>query len=327
MKRNVLLSLILLGNLYTNAVVAADTSAAVNYPVKPVRFIIAYPPGGAPDIMGRAIATYLSSTMGQQFIVDNRPGANGIIASDTTARSPRDGYTIQMGSVATHAINPALYQKVPYDPVKDFSFITQLGYTPLIITANPSTQIATIKDLIAAAKAKPGALGYGTSGVGSAGHLAGELFKTAAGINITHIPYKGMALATIDILGGQIPLTVGNLLNPLPYIKTGKLNGLGVTSLKRSPVLPETPAIAETVPGYEVILWWGMFAPPATPRPIINKLHDAIVQFLNQPELRERWGKEGTVLTGTTPEQLEHLVKTELEKWAKVVKASGARAD
>lgn len=297
------------------------------YPSRPVRFVVPYPTGGAPDLMARTIGTHLTETWGQQFLADNRAGANGTIACEITAKAPGDGHTIQMGSVATHAINPHLYAKLPYNPLKDFSFITQIGFTPMIVVAHPSTGAANLKELLAAAKAKPAFYTFGTSGSGSVGHLAGEMVGMAGGVKFVHVPYKGIAAATIDLLGGQISMTVGNMLNALPHIRSGRIRAIAVTSAKRAPLLPDVEAVAESHPGFEATLWWGVFGPASLPRPLVDKLNGEIVKFLARPETKDRWAKEGTVITGSTSEQLAAMVKSDLDRWGKVVKASGAKVD
>lgn len=306
------------------AAFAAD--AGSNYPNRPVRFIVPYPTGGAPDLMARTIGTHLTDRWGQQFLADNRPGANGTIACEITSKATPDGYTIQMGSVATHAINPHLYRKLPYDPLKDFSYITQIGYAPLIVTAHPAVGANNPKTLLALAKAKPAHLTFGSSGSGSVGHLAGEMLALAGGVKLVHVPYKGIATATNDLLGGQINMTVGNILNALPHIRSGRLKGIGVTGPQRVPLLPEVEAIAETHPGFEAILWWGVFGPAGMPRPLLAQLNAAIVKFLDTTETRERWAKQGTVITGTSSDELAAMVKRDLDRWRGVVKASGASA-
>ena len=306
---------------------AAGAPDKGGYPSKPIRFIVPYPTGGAPDLLARMMGSKMTEAWGQQVLVDNRAGANGTIACEITARAPGDGYTIQMGSVATHAINPAIYSKIGYNALKDFAYITQVGYTPMLITAHPSVQANTVKELIALAKTKPGRLSYGTSGSGSVGHLSAEMFSSTAGVKLTHIPYKGIAVATTELLGGQINLTFGNMLNALPHIRAGKLKPIGVTSATRSPVLPETQAIAETLPGFEAILWWGVFAPASTPQPIVAKLNVEIVRVLKQPDIRERWSSDGTVITGSTAEELAARVRLDFDRWGKAVKLSGARVE
>lgn len=308
-----------------DAAFAAD--AAANYPARPVRFVVPYPTGGAPDLMARTIGVHLTERWGQQFLADNRPGANGTIACEITAKATPDGYTIQMGSVATHAINPHLYRKLPYDPLTDFSYIAQIGYAPLIVTAHPSVGASNPKTLLALAKAKPSLYTFGSSGSGSVGHLAGEMLALAGGAKLTHIPYKGIATATNDLLGGQIHLTVGNILNALPHIRGGRVKGIGVTGPQRVPLLPDVESIAETYPGFEAILWWGVFGPARMPRPLVGQLNAEIVKFLGSAETKERWAKQGTMITGSTSDELAAMVKRDLERWRSVVKSSGASAN
>lgn len=319
--------LAILAAFFMGAAAQAAAPPATGFPTKPIRFIVPYPPGGAPDLLARAIGSKLSADWGQQVLVDNRPGANGVIATELTARAAGDGYTLFMGSVATHAINPALYASAKFDPLKEFTFITKVGYTPLLITAHPSVQASDPRSLIALARSQPGKLAYGTSGSGSAGHLAGEMFKAAAGIDLTHVPYKGMAQASVDLVAGQIQLTVGNILNVLPHIKAGKLKAIGVTGTRRAGVLPDTPAIAEVLPGFDVTLWWGVMGPAGIPAPALKQLNEGIAQALSQPELREQWAREGSVIETSTPQALRELVIADRKRWGDVVKASGARAD
>lgn len=297
------------------------------YPSRPVRFIVPYPTGGAPDLMARTIGAHLGEVFGQQFLADNRPGANGTIACEIVAKAAGDGHTIMMASVATHAINPHLYAKLPFHPVRDFSFITQIGYTPMLMVAHPSVGAASLKELYAAASAKPGTLTFGTSGSGSVGHLAGEMIAMAGGVKLVHVPYKGIATATNDLLGGQISMTVGNMLNALPHVRSGRVRAIAVTSARRAPLLPEVEAVAESHPGFEAILWWGVFGPASMPRTLVDRLNGEIVKFLARPETRERWAKSGSIITGSTPDHLAALVKTDLERWGKAVKASGAKVD
>lgn len=319
--------LVLACTVHSAAVLAAGVDSKGAYPSKPIRFIVPYPTGGAPDLLARMMGSKMTEAWGQQVLVDNRAGANGTIACEITARAPGDGYTIQMGSVATHAINPAIYAKISYNALKDFAYVTQVGYTPMLITAHPSVQAGSVKELIALAKSKPGRLTYGTSGSGSVGHLSAEMFNSAAGVKLTHIPYKGIAVATTELLGGQISLTFGNILNALPHIRAGKLKPIGVTSATRSHVLPETQTIAETLPGFEAILWWGVFAPASLPKSILDKLNAEIVRVLRQPDIRERWSMDGTVITGTTSQELASLVRSDFERWGKAVRLSGARVE
>lgn len=326
MKR-ILLACALTSALFNAHAATPSGADSTKYPSRPVRFVVPYPTGGAPDLMARTIGAHLTDAWGQQFLADNRPGANGTIACEITAKAPGDGYTIQMGSVATHAINPHLYSKLPYNPLKDFTYITQIGFTPMIVVAHPSVGATNLKELLAAAKAKPAFYTFGSSGSGSVGHLSGEMLAMAGGVKFVHVPYKGIATATTDLLGGQISMTVGNMLNALPHIRSGRIRPIAVTSAKRAPLLPDVEAVAESYPGFEAILWWGVFGPATLPRPLVEKLNGEIVKFLGKSETKDRWAKEGTVITGSTPEHLAAMVKADLERWGKVVQASGARAD
>ena len=324
MARSFLVAMALGLALHAGVALGADApNPAAAYPTKPIRFIVPYAAGGNPDTLARNIGAKLREVWGQPVIVDNRTGANGTIACETTARSPRDGYTLLMGSVATHALNPALHKNLPYDPIKDFTPITQVGYTSLILVAHPSVQAGTAAELAALAKTKR--LTYGSVGVGSAGHLAGELFNTMTGAELVHVPYKGMPPAVSDLLGGQISLTFANMLVALPHIKAGKLKPIGVTGMKRLAILPDVPAISETLPGYEVIMWWGVFAPAGTPRPIVDILNREIVKILGDPALKQFWAEQDAELVGSTPEEFAAFVKTERDRWAPVVEKSGAR--
>ncbi len=310
--------------LHAGVALGADaTSPAAAYPSKSIRFIVPYAAGGNPDTLARSIGSKLREAWGQPVVVDNRAGANGTIACETTAHSPSDGYTLLMGSVATHALNPALYRNLPYDPIKDFTPITQVGYTSLILVAHPSVQAGTVEELIALARTKR--LTYGSVGIGSAGHLAGELFKSLTGADLVHVPYKGMPAAVSDLLGGQISLTFANILVSLPHVKAGKLKAIGVTGTKRLSILPSIPAIAEVLRGFEVIMWWGVFAPAGTPRPIVDKLNREIVKILGDPDLKQFWADQDTELVGSPPEEFAAFVKAERDRWAPIVEKSGAR--
>jgi len=306
----------------TPVAAAADHS----FPAKPIRLISAYAPGGGNDTVARAVGARLSEAYGQQVIVDNRPGANGLVACEITARAPADGYTLLMASIATHAINPALYTKIPYDPVRDFTPITLLGTTVNILVVHPSVPARSVKELIAYAKSKPG-LTYGSNGIGSSQHLAGALFASTFGLNLVHVPYKGTGPMTIDLLAGQIAMSFGNSVGVLQHVKAKRLVALAVTSLKRQPLLPDLPAVAETAPGFEATSWWGMVAPRATPLPVVNSLNREIVKALNSADMKTFMNGLGAEPQPTTPEQFGSFIRAELNKWARVVKESGARAE
>ena len=309
------------------AATGAFTHAAEQaYPTRPVRLISTYPPGGGNDTVARAIAQRLTEAYGQQVIVDNRPGANGVIGCEIVARSPPDGYTLLMASIASHAINPALYPKIPYDPVKDFAGVSLLGTTVNILVVHPSIPARTVKELVAYAKSHPG-LTYGSNGIGSSQHLAGALFKSAFGLDIVHVPYKGTGPMTIDLLAGQIAFSFGNATAVLQHVKAKKLVALGVTSLKRQPSLPDLPAIAEFSPGFEATSWWGLVAPRATTRAIIASLNGQVVRALDSADMKTFMNSVGAEPAPTTPEAFDAFARAERIKWARVVKESGARAE
>jgi tripartite-type tricarboxylate transporter receptor subunit TctC len=304
----------------------AATAGAQQYPDRPIRLIVGFPPGGAADILGRFAAQQLTTALGQQVVVDNRGGAGSLIATETAARANPDGYTMLFSSIP-HVINPHLYSKVTYDAVKDFAPVVQFVAVPLMLASHPAVPARSVKELIAQAKASPGQLNYGSGGSGSSGHLAMELFKSMAGVEFVHIPYKGVGPMMTDLLAGQVRLTISSAVPLSPQVKTGKLNGLAVTGPKRSPSFPELPAIAETVPGYEVVNWFGIFAPAGTPRAIVTRLNKELNAALGSRELRDRLASQGADTVGGTPEEFARTVRSDLAKWAKVVKASGAKVD
>ncbi|HTO51513.1 MAG TPA: tripartite tricarboxylate transporter substrate binding protein [Burkholderiales bacterium] len=320
----------LLSLVVAAAGVALATAAfAQPYPSKPIRFVVPFPPGGPLDIMGRAIAQKLADVWGQPVVVDNRPGAGGGIGAEIVAKSPGDGYTLLMGAVSTHAINPSLYAKVPYDPQKDFVPVALVAQVPNILVVNPSLPVQSVKELIDYARAKPGALSFGSGSTGSTGHLAGELFKTMAGVDMVHIPYKGGAPAMQDLLAGQTQLMFDNLANALPQVKAGKLRALAVTTLKRAPTLPDLPTVAESgLPGFDLTTWFGVFVPAGTPRETVAKLNAEIVKALASKDLADRLAAMGAAPPeNNTPESFAAFVRAEAAKYAQVVKRSGARVD
>ena len=304
----------------------AAASAERTYPVKPIRLISAYPPGGGNDTVARAIGQRLTETFGQQVIIDNRPGANGVIACEITARAVPDGYTLLMASIGSHAITPALLPKIPYDPIKDFAPVSQLGTTANVLVLHPSMPPRSVKDLVAYAKSKPG-LTYGSNGIGSSQHLAGALFGSTFGLNLVHVPYKGTGPMTNDLLAGQIAMSFANSVAVVPHIRNKRLVPLAVTSLERSASLPDLPAVAETVPGFEAISWWGIVAPAATPPAIVNTLNGAIVKSLASADMKSFMENLGAEPRPTTPQEFAAFIRSEHTKWAKVVKESGARAE
>ncbi len=300
---------------------------AAEYPTKPIRMIVGFAPGGGTDTTARAIANRLTELLGQQVIIDNRAGAAGNIATELVARAPPDGYTLLMGTIAALAINPSLYRtKLPFDSVRDFAPIIQAVDSTNILSLNPSVPAASVKELIALAKAKP--LNYGSSGVGGTGHLAGELFSSMAGVKMTHVPYKGGGPAMVDLIAGQVQLVFATAASAVPHIKSGKIKGVAVTTIKRSALMPSIPTIAESgLPGFDANNWYGLLAPAGTPRPIIMRLNTEVKKVLAMPEVKEFLFNQGLDPAPGTPEQFGAYIKSEIAKWAKVVKDSGARAD
>lgn len=305
----------------------ASAAAAGAYPDRPVRLVVGFPPGGAADILGRVAAQQLSDRLGQQVVVDNRGGAGGLIATEIAARANADGYTLLFSSIP-HVINPHLYKKVSYDAIKDFTPVVQFVAVPLMMAAGPSLPAKTVKDLITYAKANPGKVNYGSAGSGSSSHLAVELFKSMAGVRMEHIPYKGTGPLITDLLAGQIGVTIASAVPLAPQVRSGgKLRGLAVTGPKRSAAFPELPAIAETVPGYEVVNWFGIFAPAGTPVAIVKRVNAELNAALASPELVKRLNAQGADAVGGSAEAFARVVKTDFAKWARVVKESGARVD
>ena len=306
----------------------ATVASAQGYPNRTIRLVVPFPAAGTTDILARAAAQKLTEAFGQSVVVDNRPGAAGNIGSDLVAKSAPDGYTLLMGTVGTHAINPSLYSKMPYDHVKDFVPVVLVAGVPNVLVVNPALPVNSVADLIKLAKDKPGQINFASSGSGTSIHLSGELFKTMAGVDITHIPYKGSSPALVDLIGGQVQIMFDNLPSALPQIKAGKLRAIAVTSLKRAPVLPDVPTISESgLPGFEASSWFGVLAPAGTPVPIVARINAEVNKWLQTADARERLLSQGAEAAGGTPEQFAHHIRAESEKWAKVVKASGAKVD
>ena len=298
------------------------------YPNKPIRLVVPFPPGGSLDVVARAVGAKLSEAWGQPVVIDNRPGAGGNIGADLVAKSPPDGYTILEGALSTHAVNVTLYGKLPYDPIKDFAPISLVAITPNVLVLNPAAPFNTVPELIAYAKANPGKLSFGSGSNGSAGHLAGELFKTDAHIDMVHIPYKGGAPALQALLAGDTQLMFDNLANSMQQVKAGKLKAIAVTTAKRSPLVPDLPTLSETgVPGFDIYTWWGFMAPAGTPKEIIAKWNTEVTRILNTPEMKAFFAQQGAEPAPTTPEQFEALIKSEITKYAKIIKESGAKVD
>lgn len=301
---------------------------AVSYPVRPIRFICPIAPGGSVDIASRAIAQKLSESLGQQVVVDNRSGGGGNIGAEIASKAPPDGYTMVMGSSSTFAVNPTLYRNLKYDAIRDFSPVSMVSFAPNVLVVHPTVPASSVKELVALAKAKPGFLAFASSGTGGAPHLAGELFKMVAGVDIIHVPYRGTGQAVADLLAGQVPMSFGTALALLQHIKAGKLRALAVTSHRRIAALPEVPTMAEAgLPGVEVTSWNGVLVPAGTPRAIVVKLNREMVRILNSTEMKERMSSQGAEAAGNTPEEFGAFIKSEIAKWGKVVRAAGLRAD
>jgi tripartite-type tricarboxylate transporter receptor subunit TctC len=302
--------------------------AQATYPAKPIKFIVPYPAGGPLDTVARLTGQKLSERLGQPVIVENKPGAGGNLGADFVAKAAPDGYTILMGAVATHAINPTLYKKMPYDAQKDFQPVTLLVFTPNVLVVNPSVKANTVKEFIALAKAEPNKMNFGSGSNGSAGHLAGELFKSMAAVEITHVPYKGGAPAMTDLLAGQIQLMFDNLANSMPNIKSGKLRALAVTTAARSSFAPYLPTIAESgLPGFDISTWFGILVPAGTPKEIVSKLNEEFNRAILGTDIKEKLDAIGAEAVGTTPEAFAAFIKAEAVKYAEVIKKSGAQVD
>jgi tripartite-type tricarboxylate transporter receptor subunit TctC len=309
------------------AMVTPIAFAQPAYPSKPVRLVVPFPAAGTTDIIARATAQKLSEAWGQQVIVDNRPGAAGNIGSELVAKSAPDGYTLLMGTVGTHAINPSLYAKMPYDHVKEFAPVILVAGVPNVLVVNPDLPVKSVPELIAYAKANPGKLNFASSGSGTSIHLSGELFKAMTGVQMTHVPYKGSAPALTDLIGGQVQLMFDNLPSSLAFIKAGKLRALAVTSKTRAPALPDVPTVAEFIPGFEASSWFGILAPAGTPPDILAKINGEVAKWLATADAKEKLTAQGANVAGGTPEDFAKHIQAETAKWAKVVKDSGAKVD
>ncbi|WP_454766909.1 Bug family tripartite tricarboxylate transporter substrate binding protein [Cupriavidus campinensis] len=309
------------------AFAAVGSAHADPYPAKPIQMIVPQAPGGTNDIVARLVAADLSQRLGQQVVVENRPGAGGNIGTQAAARATPDGYTLLMTISSTQAINPSLYRQIPFDPVKDFEPIAPVATVPNVLVVNPAFPAKSLAELISMAKAKPDFYRYASAGNGTLNHLLGEMLNTMAGIKLEHVPYKGVAPALNDVLGNQVPMAFASLPSVLAHIKAGKVRALGVSSAKRSPFAPDIPAISETVPGYRGDLWVGLFAVRGTPKDVTQKLATAMQAALADAPLRDKLAAQGAeVLTGT-PQQFSGMLRADIDKWAKIVKASGAQVD
>jgi len=318
---------VLLTSLVALALPAAQALAQKSYPNKAIRMIVPFAPGGSNDIMGRLVAAKLTESMGQQVVVDNRPGASGIVGTDLAAKAAPDGYTVLVMSL-TFTVNPSIRSKLPYDTEKDLVPVTLIASAPLILVVHPSLPVKSVKEFIAYAKANPGKLNFGSGGPGSTPHLAGEMLKTMAGLEMIHVPYKGGGPALADLVGGQIQLMLENIPSTLPFVKSGKLRVLAVTSKKRSPTVPDVPTLDEAaLKGYELTGWNGLFVPRGTLRAIVNQLHAETVKALAAPDLKERLAAMSAEPGGESPEKFAVFVKAEIRKWAKIAKEAGLKVE
>lgn len=310
------------------ALPVAAAAAATDYPSRPVRFVVPYSPGGTSDALARIVGQKLVDAWGQQLVIDNRAGANGNIGSDIVAKAIPDGYTILLGTSGSNAVNPTLYRKMPYEAKRDLALIAMIASTANILVTHPNFAANSMKEFLAMARANPGKVNYGSSGVGSVLHLSGELLKTIMRVDIVHVPYKGTGPSLVDLLGGQIDSVFANLPAIVPLVQTGRLKGLAVTTAERAPALPNVPTMIEGgVPGYNVSSWFGVFVPAKVPKPIVNKINADVVKILKTSETREKLLSLGADPIFMSPGEANKYFFTEIDKWANVVKASGAKAD
>ena len=305
----------------------ATTSPGQSYPAKPVRLVLPYPPGGGTDIVARPLAQLISANMGQQMVVENRGGAGGNIGMDYVAKAAADGYTLVFAITAQLAVNPSLYPKLPYDLLRDYAPISLLGIAPYVLTVHPALPVKSVKELVALARAKPDDLRFGSGGNGSGAHLAGAMLNALANVKMVHVPYKGGGPAMVDLVAGQLQLSYLTYTSSNSFIRAGRLRALGVTTAKRSAALPDMPAIAESIPGYDSAVWYGVLAPAGTPAEIIARLNREFLAALKNNELRQRLLTEAFEPIGTPPEELGAYMKSEIARWAKLVKATGTRID
>ncbi|MGZ5095261.1 MAG: tripartite tricarboxylate transporter substrate binding protein [Burkholderiales bacterium] len=301
-------------------------AAEASYPQRSVRMIVPYPPGGAGDIVGRMLSARLTESLGQQVVVDNRGGGGQVIATQLSAIAPADGHTLFLAS-ATHSVNAALRSKLPYDTLKDFAPITLVAQSPLVFVANQSLGVGSIKELIAAARAKPGRINYASSGPGTGGHMSVELLKSISGIDLVHIPYKGAGPALTDVIAGQVQMMCTSPLAAMPHVKSGKLRALAMTGLKRSSFAPDVPTVAETLPGFETTLWYALLAPAGTAQPIVRRLHDDTVKIVRSKDFTQQLESQGAEPVGNSPQELQKFIQTEIAQWTRVVKQAKITLD
>jgi len=318
----------MLAALFVVTLAGALPVCAQEYPRKPIRLIVPFAPGGGNDTVARAISQSAGASLGQPVVVDNRAGAGGMLGAELAARSPPDGYTLFLGGVGSHAINPNLHAKLPYDPVKDFAPITLIASAPSVLVVNPSLPARTLAEFTALAKASPGRINYASNGNGSSAQLAAVLYESMAGVQMVHVPYKGLAPALVDLLAGEVQAMFSSVVAIVPNIKAGRLRALAVTGKRRAALLPEVPTLDESgVPGYEAGSWYGILAPAGTPQAVVAKLHEAIVRALAKPEVRERLVSEGAEVIGSTPEAFAAHITAELARMGKLIRDAGIRME
>ena len=314
--------------LLAMALLAGPHLALAQWPAKPLRIVVPFPPGGGTDIGTRILAQKLQEAWGQAVVVENKPGAAGIVGTELTAKSAPDGYTLMMGNIGTHAINVSLYKQLSYDPVKDFAPVSMVADLPLLLLVHPSVPAKSVQELIQLARSQPGKLNFSSSGAGGSMHVAAELFKSMAGVDMVHIPYKGGAPAVADLISGQVPLSFATVLETIQFVKAGKVRALAVTNNRRSVALPDLPTISEAgLPGYQSISWLALFAPAGTPKEIVNKASAETVRILKLPDVRERLLAQGAEPIGSTPGELAAILAQDIAKYARVIKESGYKPE
>ena len=328
LNRRPLITTLLPGMAVLALTLATALPALADFPDRPIRIIVPYPPGGTADLLARAVAPRLGERLKQTVVIENRAGAGGVIGSQVVVKSPADGYTLLLGTIATHGILPVLQKPAPYDAVKDFAPVTLVARTPNVLVANPSVSVRDVAELLALARAKPGTINFGSTSLGGSPHMSGELLKTLAQVDIVHVPYKGGGPMLIDLMGGQIPVGFDNLPSSMNHIRAGKIRALAVTTEKRWPGAPEIPTMAEAgVPGYEVWAWFGLLAPAATPKPVVELLQRHVAAILRLPEVEKMLLEQGAEPGGNSPEEFAKMIATELQKWAKVAATTGVKLE
>ncbi len=303
------------------------TASAQAYPTKPIRLVAPSTPGDAPDVIARLVAEKLSAALGQQVVVENRPGAGGVVGSDAVAKAAPDGYTLIMGNAGSHGINAAVYSKLPYDIQRDFAPVSQVAVAPNVMVINPDVPANSVAEFIAYAKSQPGKLSYASGGNGSSAHMSMELFKAMAGVDVQHVPYKGSSPALTDLIGGQVAVFIGNMPPTVPHVKAGKLRALAVTTKGRSALMPELPTIADTLPGYETVAWFGVLAPAGTPPDVVHRLSAEIGRIARSPEMREKLTAMGAEPVGGTPEEFKAVIDRDIAKWKPLAQKVGIKVD